>query len=256
MKALLCGFVVSLAIVVCQSNLSAAQSVSAHYANGQVWIVWDVEPVVLTNCVPTITPVVSNGVATTISNCLPQTYAIYRSENPVTNTTTATLVGRLFEKEWSGYILCDDVNASFGVRPTGFRIPDGAAGYRILATNEGVFVHTVRSNFAGHYAVRPFGLTNVPAEWRAPLTNALFSLADPPTYHFQASGSNDGYAVEWWTVWVDGDTNLAAARPDFPIMENDKRRGLPHNFSVTFPKVGSLPATNIPACIAVHSGDA
>lgn len=253
-----CGSLRVLVFTVCAvgvPRLPAAQNVFAHYANGQVWVVWDVEPAVLTNCVPTLTPAMSNGVPVTLSNCLPLTYAIYRSTQPITNTTTAALVGRLFAQEWSASILADDVNASFGVRPTGFRIPDGAGGYRVLATNEGVFVHTVRSNFAGHYAVRPFGVTNVPAAWRAPLTNAFFSLAVPPTCHLQASGTNDGYPIEWWTMWADGDTNLAAARSDFPIMENDKRRGIPHNFSVTAPKVGLLPATNVPACIAFHSGD-
>jgi hypothetical protein len=168
----------------------AQPNVRGHYANGQVWIVWNVQDVVLTNCVPTLTPALSNGVPVILSNCLPATYAIYWSENPVTNTTTGLLIGRLFESEWSGQILRDNVNASFNQRPTGFRIPDGAGGYRTLATNEGLFVHTVRSNFAGHYAVRPFGVTNVPAAWRAPLTNAIFSLADPPTCHLQAQGTN------------------------------------------------------------------
>ena len=198
----------SVCLVPAQSN------VRAHYAHGQVWVVWDVQEAVLTNCVPTLTPTLSNGVPVVLSNCLPPTYAIYWSENPVTNTTTATLVGRLFEQEWSAAILRDNVNASFGVRPTGFRIPDGAGGYRTLATNVGVFVHTVRSNFAGHYVVRPFGATNVPAAWRAPLTNASFSLADPPTCHLQVRGTNQGFPVEWWTIWADGDTNLAAPRPD------------------------------------------
>lgn len=236
-------------------SAAVGQSVRAHYANGQVWVVWDVQEAVLTNCVPTITPVLSNGVPTVISNCLPATYAIYWSPNPVTNTTTATLVGRLFEAEWAGAILKDDIRASFGVRPTCFRIPDGAGGSRLLATNEGLFVHTVRSNFAGHYAVRPFGLTNVPAVWRAPLTNAFYSLADPPTCHFQARGTNDGYPVEWWTMWADGDTNLSAGRSDFPVMENSARRGLPHNFSVTEPRTGGWPARDVPACVAIHSGD-
>jgi poly(3-hydroxybutyrate) depolymerase len=237
------------------ASITAQSNVRAHYASGQVWVVWDVQDAVLNNCVPTLTPALSNGVPVVVSNCLPATYAIYWSENPVTNTTTANLVGRLFAQEWSGSILRNNVQASFGSAPTGFRIPDGAGGYRVLATNEGLFVHTARSNFAGHYAVRPFGVTNVPAAWRAPLTNAVFSLADPPTCHLQARGTNQGYPVEWWTMWVDGDTNLAAARPDFPIMENDKRRGIPHNFSVTMPSSGSLPATNIPACVAFHSGD-
>jgi len=235
--------------------LAAQSNVRAHYANGQVWVVWDVQDAVLTNCVPTLTPALSNGVAVVISNCLPATYAVYWSEYPVTNTATATLIGRLFAQEWAGAILRDNVQASFGVAPAGFRIPDGAGGYRVLATNEGVFVHTVRSNFSGHYAVRPFGVSNVPAAWRGPLTNAVFDLADPPTCHLQARGTNEGFPVEWWTMWADGDTNLAAARPDFPIMENDKRRGIPHNFSVTTPRGGSLPATNIPACVAIHSGD-
>jgi len=245
-----------MSFVLASASAATAQSnVRAHYGNGQVWVTWVVQDAMVTNCLPMLTPALSNGVPVVISNCLPATYAIYWSANPVTNTATATLVGRLFAQEWSASILRDNVNASFGMRPTGFRIPDGAGGYRVLATNEGVFVHTVRSNFAGHYAVRPFGVTNVPAAWSTALTNALFDLADPPTCHLQASGANQGYPVEWWTMWADGDTNPAAGRSDFPIMENDRRRGIPHNFSICSPKVGPLPATNIPACIAFHSGD-
>jgi polyhydroxybutyrate depolymerase len=252
MKTIITLFAILLAGLI---PLVAQSNVRAHYANGQVWVVWDVQDAVLANCVPTLTPALSNGVPVVVSNCLPATYAIYWSENQVTNTTTATLVGRLFVQEWAASILRDNVNASFGVRPTGFRIPDGAGGYRVLATNEGLFVHSVRSNHAGYYAVRPFGVSNVPVSWRAPLTNAFFDLADPPTCHLQARGTNEGYPVEWWTMWVDGDTHLAAARPDFPIMENDKRRGIPHNFSITTPRAGSLPAANVPACVAFHSGD-
>ncbi len=237
-------------------TLPAQSNVRAHYANGQVWVVWDVHDAVVTNCVPTLTSALSNGVPVVVSNCLPATYAIHWSENPVTNTANATLVGRLFEAEWSAEILRNNVKSSFGAAPTGFRIPDGAGGYRTLETNEGVFVQTVRSDFAGHYAVRPFGIMNVPPAWRAPLTNAFFNLADPPTCHLQARGTNDGYPIEWWTIWADGDTNLAAARPDFPIMENDHKRGAPHNFFVCEPKVGVLPPSNRPATIAIHSGDA
>ena len=249
-----CVVVVSILLIV--TKAVAQSNLSAHYADGQVWVVWNVQDAVVTNCVPTLTPALSNGVPVVISNCLPATYAIYWSDRPVTNTTTAQLIGRLFEPEWSARILRDNVSASFGYHPTGFRIPDGTGGYRTLATNEGLFVHTVRSNFTGHYAVRPFGVTNVPAAWRAPMTNAAFSLADSPTCHLQARGTNTGYPVEWWTLWADGDTNLAAGRADYPIMENDRRRGIPHNFSVTSPQGGGgLPPTNIPACVAFHSGD-
>ncbi|HXG47503.1 MAG TPA: PHB depolymerase family esterase, partial [Methylomirabilota bacterium] len=256
MGHLLPSWSVALACLAAATPASAQSNVRAHYAHGQVWVTWDVQDAVVTNCVPTLTPALSNGLPVVVSNCLPATYAIYWSENPVTNTTTATLVGRLFEQEWSAAILRDNVQASFGVRPTGFRIPDGAGGYRVLAANEGLFVHTVRSNFAGHYAVRPFGVTNVPPAWRAALSNAVFDLADPPTCHLQARGTNQGYPVEWWTMWADGDTHLGAARPDFPIMENDRRRGLPHNLAIIYPAGGSLPPTNIPACVALHSGDA
>lgn len=227
------------------SAVTAQTNVRAHYAHGQVWITWDVQEAVLTNCVPTFTPARSNGIPVVLSNCLPATYAIYWSDQPVTNTATATLMGRLFEPEWSAAILRNNLKASFGGAPSGFRIPDGLGGYRILSGSEGLFVHTVRSNFAGHYAVRPFGITNVPASWRTPLTNALFSLTDPPTCHLQASGQNQGYPIEWWTMWVDGDTNLAAARPDYPIMENDRRRGIPHNFSICSPRTGALPTANL-----------
>src|SRR5262245_4455208 len=189
----------SLALVSLATTPAKAQpNVAAYYTNGQVLAVWNVQDQVLTTCVPTLTPALSNGVPVTLSNCLPATYAIYWSSNPVTNTTTATLVGRLFLQEWSADILRNNINVSFGFGPSGFRIPVGAGGYRVLATNEGVFGHTVRSNYTGYYAVRPFGATNVPPSWNAGPLTATFSLAEPPTCHFQASGTNDGYLVEWW----------------------------------------------------------
>src|SRR5438093_13575166 len=109
------SFVFASTLITTGFNSPAAQNVSVHYANVQVWVVWNVEGAVLTNCVPALAAVLSNGVPVTISNCLAQTYAIYWSQLPVTNTTTATLVGRLFAQEWAGSILLDDVNASFGV---------------------------------------------------------------------------------------------------------------------------------------------
>ncbi len=230
-------------------------SVSAHYANGQVWVVWSVPAGLAGVCVPTVTPVLSNGVPAVVSNCLPVTLAIHWSPNPITNTASATLVGRLFRQEWEGEILKDNVRASGGERPSGFRIPDGAGGSQTLATNQGVFVHTVRSNFSGYYAVSPDGVSAVPPSRQARLTNAVYSLADPPTCHWQARQTNEGYPVEWWTHWADGDVDPAAGRPDYPVMENAARRGVPHNFSVTEPRNGGLPMTNPPACVALHSGD-
>ena len=39
-----------------------ATNVAAHYANGQVWVVWNVEQDVLTNCLPTLTAVLRSTV--------------------------------------------------------------------------------------------------------------------------------------------------------------------------------------------------
>ena len=113
------GFVTLLACVLaCAGTALAQPNVRAHYAHGQVWVVWDVQDVVVTNCVPTLTPALSNGVPIVVSNCLPATYAIYWSENPVTNTATAMLVGRLFAQEWSAAILRNNnVKSSFRVPP-------------------------------------------------------------------------------------------------------------------------------------------
>src|SRR6266480_1231952 len=101
------------AVSLASAHALGQTNVIVHYANGQVWVVWQVEQGVLTNCIPTFTPALSNGVPVTISNCLPQTYAIYWSPHPLTNTATAALVGRLFEQEWSAEILRNDIGASF-----------------------------------------------------------------------------------------------------------------------------------------------
>ena len=159
-------FAILLVSVFASAAAIAQTNPRAHYTNGQVWVTWDVEPQVLNGCFSNVTYAVSNSVVIAITNCVQATYGVWFSTRPVTNLATATLVGRLFPQEWSASLLRGEIQDSFGVKPTGFRIPDGLGGYRTLATNEGVFAHTVRSNLTGYYAVRPFGAVNVPASHR------------------------------------------------------------------------------------------
>ncbi len=234
---------------------SGAAAVAAHYAHGQVWITWDVEPSVRSACMSNVTYAVSNNAVIAITNCVPQTYAIWSSPTPFTNTAQATLAGRLFAQEWSATLLTSEIESSFGFRPTGFRIPNGLGGQRTLTTNEGLFVDTVRANFTRYYAVRPWGETSVLSNWLSAPVTATFSLAEPPTCHLQASGQKKSYPIEWFTTWVDGDNNPAARRPDFPLMGNSARRGIAHSFFVMQPKAGLPVTNNVPATLALHSGD-
>ena len=60
----------------CTLFAQAQTNVRAWYAQGQVWIVWQV------------------------SQPIPETYAIYKKATPFTNINQATVIGRLFYYEY------------------------------------------------------------------------------------------------------------------------------------------------------------
>jgi len=211
-------------------NLNAQTNVRGWYADGQVWIVWEVS-------VP-----------------LPETYAIYVKPTPFTNTADAQLIGRLFSLEYGAAALKAQLDST-----TTFRIPDGQGGTYQLALNEGLFVATPHQAGALYFAVAPWGETTVTPGVNSPTNPVQFlynPIVDPVECHLQAvfpSPFAAGYNCLVFNMWADGRQNHWEGRPDFPIMANQAKNGMPSLFMVSVP-VGLDTTGGVPATIWLHGG--
>lgn len=218
---------------------AAVTNPRAHYADGQVWVVWTAD-----------------------TNAPPLTYQIYKKTTlPVwTNVIQGVLVGQLFAGEWRGDRMTNQVKTGIGITVTGFTIPTNGATY-MLKFEEGLFVDTVRPNPSPcAYAVVPAGTTNINAAWISNILLPTYSTNEPPQMQLQASGVDfdflgRSYPVKYYVVWADGDTNEAAGRPDFPITANAAKRGSPHLYVVSEPSGGLAGRTNVTATYAFHGGN-
>lgn len=212
------------------SKLEAQTNVRGWYADGQVWIVWEYE-----------TP-------------LPETYAIYAKPTAFTNTADAQLVGRLFKIEYLGAALKEQLDTTFT-----FRIPDGQGGIYQLMENEALFVATPHQAGALHFAVAPWGETTVTPGVNITSGAVSFQynpVADPVECHLQAilpSPFAAGYTCLVFNLWADGRQNHWEGRPDFPIMANQAKNGMPSLFMVSVP-VGLDTTGGVPATIWLHGG--
>ena len=206
--------------------LSHAQTnVRGAYNNGQVWIVWKTTP-------PE-----------------PETYAIYSSSTSFTTTNQATLIGRLFWQEWSGYDLKHNANDTSAT----FKIPVPPGTIDTLDSDEGLFVETVTSTGSKYYAVVKYGDTLVTPSKRVHV-NYTYNLNEPPTCYVQYSDTNaQGFPYKIYCMWVDGRDDWWGGRPDFPVMANQYKNGAPHLFIVSEPISGQGPG-NVPAVILFHGG--
>ena len=215
---------------------SAQTNPAAHYANGQVWVVWTVDSAVV------------SGMGT---------YAIYRAATPFTDVADATLVGRLFYDECTGALLTDAVSDLYGSPLlTGFKIPAAGSGTYTLAANQGVFAETVRNSGSAYYAVVPFGQTTVaPTEITGSAISYTFDLNDPPKPYLQVRDNTSNGFVAYWAIWVDGDQDDNGGRPDFPVFGNAAKRGAAHTFLMVEP-LGGLPGSGPwPATVSLHGGN-
>lgn len=207
----------------------------AHYADGQVWVVWDLN-----------------------TNAIPETYGIYSAAAPFTNTSQASLVGRLFPGEALAAVLRKEAEATYGAPLlSGFKIPLAGGGSYTLAGTECLFVDTVHSSGSAYYAVVPFGQTNVSAsEMTTGPVTFTFSVSEPPKPHLQMrAASTSGHMVSIFSVWVDGAQDESGGRPDFPIMANAARRGVGHTFLVVEPQNGLPGPGPWPATVCLHGGN-
>ena len=205
---------------------SAQTNVRAWSAAGQVFVVWQVD------------------------SSAPLTYEVHRATKPVASIAQATLVGRVFEPEWTGARL---KIVAPGAR---WRIPAAKGGIYQLAANEGLFVHTPRAPSSEYFIVVKGGSTAVSASNRTPEPVAVSyePVGSPVSCHLQLAGTtNQGYPFRTYAHWVDGRDDPNDARPDLPVMANAAKHGAPHVFTVFEPKAG-LPAGPLPATICLHGG--
>lgn len=210
--------------------LWAQTNVRGWYADGQVWIVWEA------------------------AAPLPETYAIYASPAPFTHTNDAVQVGRLFLFEYGPGALREQVDSA-----ATFRIPDGQGGIYQLADNEGLFVATPHQAGALWFAVAPWGETAVTPGVNLTQTAVPFQYdpaGDPVECHLQATFPSPfaaGFICYAFYLWADGRQNQWDNRPDFPVMANEAKNGMPSLFLVSVP-VDLDTTTAVPLTIWLHGG--
>jgi len=206
------------------STALAQTNVRGWYAEGQVWILWDLD------------------------NNPPETYGIYSSANPFTNTSQAQLIGRLYEEEWTPYALRTQIIAT-----ANYTIPNNSGGRFTLPANTGLFVETVHETGAKYYAVVKWGSTAVTASNFSARIEYRFSLNEPVQAQSQGTTTlASGHKSTAYYMWADGRDNHREGRPDFPIMANRHKNGMPSFFIVSEAK--NLPAGKVSAVHWLHGG--
>ncbi|NUO00594.1 MAG: hypothetical protein HUU01_08260, partial [Saprospiraceae bacterium] len=223
-------FLFSLFFALAVFSLSAQSNVRGWYADGQVWIVWEA------------------------SLPIAESYGIFARPTPFTSTTDAIPVGRPFYWEYLGGALKTQVDTSLT-----FRIPNGQGGLYQLAPNEGLFVFTPHQAGALWFAVVRPGETAV-----TPGTNLTQSavpfqydpVGDPVECHLQAvfpSPFSSNYTCLAYFMWADGRQAQWDNRPDFPVMANVAKNGMPSLFMVAIPP-GLDTTQPFPMTIWLHGG--
>ena len=205
----------------------AQTNLRAHYAEGQVWVVWQTEPP------------------------LPETFGVYASNFPIVRISDAELVGRLFEYEYTPGALRDQLGPS----DLGWVTPaTGGSGVDTLASNEAVFVETVHATADRYYAVVAWGDTTLTSDNATTLpVNAILGPGEKVTCHLQSEFSTlPGYTTRAYSMWADGRDDPEDRRPDFPVMANSAKNGMPSLFLVSIS--GDLGPGAHPISYWLHGG--
>ncbi|MGB4846612.1 MAG: T9SS type A sorting domain-containing protein [Saprospiraceae bacterium] len=217
-------------ILAITSPLLAQSNVRAWYADGQVWIVWEA------------------------SNPLPETYAVYSKPSAFTNTDNATLVGRLFKEEYGPAALREQVDST-----ATYRIPNNNGGIYQLADNEALFVATPHQAGSLFFAVVAWGDNTVTPGVNITPSAVAFQydpVNDPVECHLQKSfisPFDSDYRCFAFYMWADGRQNQWENRPDFPVMANAAKNGMPGFFMISAPL--DLDTTGgIPLSVWLHGG--
>jgi hypothetical protein len=209
---------------------NAQTNVRAWYADAQVWVVWEVE-------LP-----------------LPQTYAVFAKQTAFSNTADALPLGRIFRQEYLPAALKQQVDTL-----ATFRIPDGQGGSYQLAQNEGLFVATPHQSGTLFLAVVAEGETAVTTGQNITAAAVPFQynpVADPVACHLQATFPSPfapNFTCQAYMMWADGRQNHWEGRPDFPIMANAAKNGMPSLFMVSAP-TGLDTTQAFPLTVWLHGG--
>lgn len=213
------------------NNLFSQTGIRAWYAKGQVWIVWN----------------------TTLKDSA--SFEIYESASPFTSTKNAVLIGRLFLHEWKAGALRDQVNGQ--MKNINFRIPKGNSTYR-LDRNEGLFVKTPHSSGLNYYAVVKRGNKSVTRNVNG--TDSIRHYYDPVRDPVQCHAQLDtiwqgGFKGRYYYMWADGRQDYRDSRPDFPVMANAYKNGMPSLFIVSEAlHMDTTAGKKIPATLWLHGG--
>lgn len=217
-------------ISVITSSVFAQSNVRAWYADGQIWVVWEA------------------------SAPLPETFAVYAKPVAFNNTNNATLVGRLFKEEYGPIALREQVDAT-----ATYRIPNGRGGMYQLAPNEALFVATPHQTGALFFAVVAWAQNTVTPGINITASSVPFQYdpaRDPVECHLQRvfiSPFDSGYRCLAFYMWADGRQNQWENRPDFPVMANAAKNGMPGFFMVSAPIDLDTTAT-VPLSVWLHGG--
>ncbi len=212
-------------------NCFSQTDIRAWYADGQVFVVWQ------------------------IGLPIEETYAVYAKPTPFNDTNDATLLGRPFALEYLGFGLKDNLQDTTAT----YRIPDGQGGFYQLALNEGLFVFTPHQSGALYFAVAKWGANTVTPGQN--ITDAAVPFLydpvnDPVECHLQRtfpSPFTSGYICFAYCMWADGRQNHWEGRPDFPVMANAAKNGMPGLFLVSAP-VGLDTSSPFPLSVWLHGG--
>lgn len=191
------------------ASANAQTNVRAWYAQGQVWVVWQAAPP------------------------FPETFAVYKNNTAFGNTNQATVIGRLFQYEYlPGTYIEQTLNPAFT-----YKIPKPDGSIYTLAPGEGLFVETVSTSGSAFYAVVPWGSTQVNAGVNITgnaVTYVYAPLNDPVSCHLQLTQTlPTGHTANWYSLWALGKQEHWAGRPDFPVMANAFKNGMPSMFIVS-----------------------
>ena len=187
----------------------AQQNIRAWYAQGQVWVVWESQ------------------------QPFPETYGIYKSSQPFTNTNLATVIGRPFAYEYlPGTFIQQTGNPNFTYKIPG---PDGTI--YTLAPGECLFVETVVATGSAYYGVVEWGNSAVTPGINRTQDAVPFTydpVNQPVNCHLQMSAPlPNGLKANWYCLWELGKQEYWAGRPDFPVMANLPKNGMPAMFIVS-----------------------
>ncbi len=218
-------------LLACTVFMATAQSnVRAWYADGQVWVIWEGE-------LP-----------------LPETYAIYAAPVPFSNTADAFLIGRPFYLEYLPAAMREQLQPDLN-----YHIPDSTGGIYELAPNEGLFVFTPHTSASLYFAVTEWGDSLVTQGVN--ITDEAVGIVydpvnDPVECHLQLSfpsPSDPNYTCYVYEMWADGRQNYWESRPDFPVMANAAKNGMPGLFIISVPNDfdNSEP---VPLTVWLHGG--